>query len=221
MHFVLAFLSLHFYCKSSWMSQSITRVYLQLRLPLCSFRLDFPCRFWYTYFLMNLKLTISQLVHLHYHCHVGLSYHVLALDSIENRYSYSKWTPGSPCKYFVHPDLRPALIKLSVACTANSNCSSAKVAGLVFYETFSFLWTSQVIGNVSLATLAGGPYGAWYYFGPSDLGIMVWFLSFYLTLFKTKFNSLSTQPYLHLSERRLCLLDPLLLVHWLSRFWSC
>jgi len=46
------------------------------------------------------------------------------------------------------------------------------VTGLVFYETFSFLWTSQVIGNVAIATLAGGPYGAWYYFGPSELGEM-------------------------------------------------
>ena len=59
-----------------------------------------------------------------------------------------------------------------IACTANS-CSSGKVAGLIFFETFSFLWTSQVIANVSLATLAGGPYGSWYYFGPRELGQMV------------------------------------------------
>jgi hypothetical protein len=26
-----------------------------------------------------------------------------------------------------------------------------------------------VIGNVALATLAGGPYGAWYYFGPGRM----------------------------------------------------
>jgi hypothetical protein len=25
---------------------------------------------------------------------------------------------------------------------------------------FSYIWTSQVIGNVALATLAGGPYGS-------------------------------------------------------------
>jgi hypothetical protein len=68
--------------------------------------------------------------------------------------TYSRWTPGSP------------------SCTNDSSCSSAKVAGLIFYETFSFLWTSQVIGNVALSTLAGGPYGSWYYFGPSDLGNM-------------------------------------------------
>ncbi|KAF8625430.1 hypothetical protein AX15_005390 [Amanita polypyramis BW_CC] len=66
---------------------------------------------------------------------------------------YAKWTPGSP------------------SCAASS-CSSSKVAGLVFYATFSFLWTSQVIGNVALATLAGGPFGAWYYFGPHDMGQM-------------------------------------------------
>lgn len=66
---------------------------------------------------------------------------------------YTKWTPGNP------------------SCSTSS-CSSGKVAGLIFYATFSFLWTSQVIGNVALATLAGGPYGSWYYFGPRELGEM-------------------------------------------------
>lgn len=47
------------------------------------------------------------------------------------------------------------------------------MAGLIFFETFSFLWTSQVLGNVSLATLAGGPFGSWYYFGPRGSGGMV------------------------------------------------
>ncbi|KAF8234031.1 DUF580-domain-containing protein [Tricholoma matsutake] len=63
---------------------------------------------------------------------------------------YAKWTPGNP------------------SC-ASSGCSSGKVAGLIFYATFSFLWTSQVTGNVALATLAGGPYGSWYYFGPGEM----------------------------------------------------
>lgn len=63
-------------------------------------------------------------------------------------------------------------IHFALACNTSS-CSSGKVAGLIFFETFSFLWTSQVIGNVSLATLAGGPFGAWYYFGPRNLGEMV------------------------------------------------
>ncbi|KAJ7594027.1 plasma-membrane choline transporter-domain-containing protein [Mycena floridula] len=67
--------------------------------------------------------------------------------------TYTKWTPGNP------------------SCDTTT-CSSGKVAGLIFYATFSFLWTSQVIGNVALATLAGGPYGAWYYFGPKDMGEM-------------------------------------------------
>lgn len=67
--------------------------------------------------------------------------------------TYAKWTPGGP------------------SCPSSS-CSGSKVAGLIFYETFSFLWTSQVIGNVSLATLAGGPFGSWYYFGPRQLGEM-------------------------------------------------
>ncbi|KAF9075425.1 plasma-membrane choline transporter-domain-containing protein [Rhodocollybia butyracea] len=66
---------------------------------------------------------------------------------------YEKWTPGS------------------VTCSTTS-CSSGKVAGLIFYATFSYLWTSQVIGNVALATLAGGPYGTWYYFGPKEMGEM-------------------------------------------------
>ncbi|KAF9049737.1 plasma-membrane choline transporter-domain-containing protein [Panaeolus papilionaceus] len=67
--------------------------------------------------------------------------------------TYSKWTPGNP------------------SC-ATSGCSSGKVTGLIFFETFSYLWTSGVIANVSLATLAGGPYGGWYYFGPRGFGQM-------------------------------------------------
>ncbi|KAF9531624.1 plasma-membrane choline transporter-domain-containing protein [Crepidotus variabilis] len=66
--------------------------------------------------------------------------------------TYNRYTPNSP------------------ACT--SGCSSGKVAGILFFETFSFLWTSQVIANVALSTLAGGPYGSWYYFGPREMGEM-------------------------------------------------
>jgi len=69
--------------------------------------------------------------------------------------TYAKWTPGNP------------------SCGNGSACSAGKVAGLIFFETFSYLWTSQVIGNIALSTLAGGPYGSWYYFGPSDQGQMV------------------------------------------------
>ncbi|THH15552.1 hypothetical protein EUX98_g9448 [Antrodiella citrinella] len=68
--------------------------------------------------------------------------------------TYAKWTPGNP------------------SCNNGSSCSSGKVAGLIFYETFSYLWTSQVIGNVALATMAGGPFGSWYYFGPKEQGMM-------------------------------------------------
>ncbi|EJD52450.1 DUF580-domain-containing protein [Auricularia subglabra TFB-10046 SS5] len=71
--------------------------------------------------------------------------------------TYAKFTPGSP------------------ACSTNggsTSCSSGTVTGLIFFEVFSYLWTSQVIGNVALATLAGGPYGAWYYFGPREAGLM-------------------------------------------------
>ncbi|EJD03315.1 DUF580-domain-containing protein [Fomitiporia mediterranea MF3/22] len=67
--------------------------------------------------------------------------------------TYAKWTPGNPC-------------------TSGTSCSSAKVGGLLAYEIFSYLWTSQVVGNVALATLAGGPFGAWYYFGPREAGQM-------------------------------------------------
>ncbi|TYJ52097.1 protein PNS1 [Cryptococcus floricola] len=61
---------------------------------------------------------------------------------------YVKWTPGSE------------------ACS--TDCSSSKVAGLIFYSTFAYLWMSQVLGNVILATLAGGVFGGWYYYGPRN-----------------------------------------------------
>ncbi|KAJ9111755.1 hypothetical protein QFC22_006414 [Naganishia vaughanmartiniae] len=53
----------------------------------------------------------------------------------------------------------------SPACATNS-CSSGKVAGLIFFATFVYIWVSQVIANVILCTLAGGVYGGWYYSGP-------------------------------------------------------
>ncbi|KAJ8590242.1 DUF580-domain-containing protein [Rhizopogon salebrosus TDB-379] len=77
---------------------------------------------------------------------VWFSYTVIAI--------YAKWTPGGP------------------SCSNGSSCSGSTVAGLVFYTVFSYLWTSQVIGNVALATLAGGAYGNWYYFGPREQGQM-------------------------------------------------
>ncbi|RSH85379.1 Protein pns1 [Saitozyma podzolica] len=60
---------------------------------------------------------------------------------------YVKWTPGR------------------TGCSA-SPCSSAKVGGLIFYSTFSYCWTSQVIANVIVCTLSGGIFGGWYYCGP-------------------------------------------------------
>ncbi|ORX36900.1 plasma-membrane choline transporter-domain-containing protein [Kockovaella imperatae] len=60
---------------------------------------------------------------------------------------YVRWTPGSP------------------SCGTNS-CSSGKVAGLIFFATFVYYWTSQVIANVILCTLSGGIFGGWYYYGP-------------------------------------------------------
>ncbi|KAL7417547.1 DUF580-domain-containing protein [Mrakia frigida] len=69
---------------------------------------------------------------------------------------YVKWTPDS------------------AACgtTAGGSCSSATVTGLVVFCTFAYLWMSQVIGNVALATLAGGAFGGWYYYGPAYEGGM-------------------------------------------------
>ena len=61
---------------------------------------------------------------------------------------YVKWTPGS------------------TSCSTTS-CSSGKVAGLIFYATFAFYWTSQVIANVVLCTLSGGIFGGWYYVSDS------------------------------------------------------
>ncbi|KAF8522981.1 plasma-membrane choline transporter-domain-containing protein [Gautieria morchelliformis] len=58
--------------------------------------------------------------------------------------TYTRYTPGNP------------------SCSSGTHCSSATVAGLIFFEVFSFLWTSQVVSNVALATLAGGPYGGKY-----------------------------------------------------------
>jgi hypothetical protein len=57
----------------------------------------------------------------------------------------------------------PTNKQLETACSSGTSCSSGKVAGLIFFEAFSFLWTSQVVGNVALATLAGGPYGSTLY----------------------------------------------------------
>jgi len=53
-----------------------------------------------------------------------------------------------------------------------SACLNGKTIGLVAFALFSYIWTSQVVGNVALATLAGGPYGSWYYFGPREQGNM-------------------------------------------------
>ncbi|KAH9986536.1 plasma-membrane choline transporter-domain-containing protein [Russula compacta] len=75
--------------------------------------------------------------------------------------SYAKWTPGNPV----------------TTCNGSTSCSSSTVAGLVFFETFSYIWTSLVVSSVSLTTLAGGPFGCaaspgWYYFGPREVGLM-------------------------------------------------
>ena len=56
-----------------------------------------------------------------------------------------------------------------LACSAGASCSSATVMGLVIFELFSYLWTSQVVGNVALATMAGGPYGCMFTYHTTSL----------------------------------------------------
>lgn len=55
---------------------------------------------------------------------------------------------------------------LIIACANGGSCSSATVAGLVVYATFSYYWTTQVVQNIVVCTLAGGVFGGWYYYGP-------------------------------------------------------
>ncbi|EIW81912.1 DUF580-domain-containing protein [Coniophora puteana RWD-64-598 SS2] len=68
--------------------------------------------------------------------------------------TYEKWSTGSD------------------QCKSSNSCSDGKVAGVIAFEAVSFIWNSQVVGNVALATMAGGPFGCWYYFGPSNMGGM-------------------------------------------------
>ena len=74
--------------------------------------------------------------------------------------TYAKWTPGNPSTFSRQVPCCSYLHLPYTACGNGSACSSGKVAGLIFFEVFAYLWASQVIGNVSLATLAGGPYGS-------------------------------------------------------------
>jgi hypothetical protein len=114
----------------------------------------------------------SQVVYFHSYCDVSAAISLLLLQCSNNLD-----TPSGRREALVCPITRFlicfVMLTSYIAC-ASSGCSSSKVAGLIFYATFSFLWTSQVIGNVALATLAGGPFGTWYYFGPRDMGQMVW-----------------------------------------------
>ncbi|KAG8983031.1 putative choline transporter, neither null mutation nor overexpression affects choline transport [Tulasnella sp. JGI-2019a] len=79
--------------------------------------------------------------------------------------TYAKWTPGNPSCNTLGGSTNGIV-------TGATRCGSGTVAGLVFFETFAFLWTSQVVANVCLATVAGGPFGSWYYFGPRQDGNM-------------------------------------------------
>ena len=54
----------------------------------------------------------------------------------------------------------------SSANTSSTSCTNATQIGLIVFEVFAYIWMSQVVANVTLATLAGGPFRSWYYFGP-------------------------------------------------------
>lgn len=64
-------------------------------------------------------------------------------------------------------ELMAGILRHSLTACATNSCSSGKVAGLIFYLTFAYIWTSQVLAAVILMTLAGGVYGQWYYNGPN------------------------------------------------------
>ncbi|KAL4254261.1 Protein PNS1 [Abortiporus biennis] len=111
--------------------------------------------------LASLLLQVVMDVAKHHKSVYVVAFLALILQAVFSAYytftaiaTYAKWTPGNP------------------SCSTGTSCSSSTVAGLIFFETFSFLWTSQVIGNVALATMAGGPFGSWYYFGPREQGQM-------------------------------------------------
>ena len=102
---------------------------------------------------------------------------------------FAKYTPGSSRQFAFCIELCGPICWLPpcfihVVCKAEKTCSIGAVIGLIIFETFSFIWTSGVIGNITIATLAGGPYGGlsleiplnvilctysysvWYYKGP-------------------------------------------------------
>ncbi|KAI0297162.1 plasma-membrane choline transporter-domain-containing protein [Russula brevipes] len=100
------------------------------------------------------------------------------LCGIPVSYSFSVFTLASRHGYCEAPQVRLRCSSGDFATPSFSerwkpSCSSDTVAGLVFFETpFSYIWTSSVIGNVSLTTLVGGPSGCWYYFGPREASLM-------------------------------------------------
>lgn len=104
-------------------------------------------------------------------------------------------------------------------CSTGTSCSSGKVAGLIFFEVFSFLWTSQVVGNVALATLAGGPYGGTYYRGvPRWVSYNSYAQHGTITVRVLKARCLLTRPYPPLCALPRSHLDRLLLALSLSPF---
>ncbi|KZV76124.1 DUF580-domain-containing protein [Peniophora sp. CONT] len=52
-------------------------------------------------------------------------------------------------------------------CSSSANsCNQTMGYGFVIFMGVSYIYTSIIVGNIAVATLAGGPFGCWYYFGP-------------------------------------------------------
>jgi hypothetical protein len=74
-------------------------------------------------------------------------------------------SPFSPTLWLIQ-FLNPIGSSTTTGNQQSQSCSTATVTGLIVFEGFAYLWMSQVTANIALATLAGGPFGSWYYFGP-------------------------------------------------------
>ena len=99
------------------------------------------------------------MVLLHRYCNVIVS---ISLESCNLSNNFVDIQSGHPAAQVSVYPVSKFLRNLNnhTGCGNGSSCSGSTVAVLVFYAVFSYLWTSQVIGNVALATLAGGAYGS-------------------------------------------------------------
>ncbi|VDB96491.1 unnamed protein product [Peniophora sp. CBMAI 1063] len=65
-----------------------------------------------------------------------------------------------------------ASLEVWTGCSSNSatntQCNTALGWGFVIYMGITYIYTSITIGNIVSATLAGGPFGCWYYIGSKN-----------------------------------------------------